>query len=757
MTFYDAISDGNPIFITALPNERGGNFMPRWTHARNSGDADAFVGKHDGASRGIFYAAARLRPDAEGRSTETLKETILIWADVDFKDHPDLSADEIYRRLTFMPNPPSMIIGSGHGYQCLWWLREPVELASEEGRRRVTEALKLVCGLVGGDPAVCEPARLLRWPGSTNTKFGHHLPVEIKLQTERRYDLDELVDCWLDMRAILPEPVKSTGNGHDRQSAGDGPFAAYAAEHKAPVDVEARLAAMQFQGSGETAIHTTQLSCTASLLFAGTSVEEATAIVLEATRRCVANDPRAENWDWIAEERDIKRMCTDMIRKNPELVNCLPEPARAEYEEAIARGLTPRLKVYGNTVRVCVYNTVAEAAEASATEVRANPVPYLSVVAETKEPPKPRFRLYWFDELRPGMNEQHWLVEELFPMEGLAVVYGKYKSLKSFLMLDIALHIAMGWEYRDRAVQQGLVIYCAFEGAHGYGKRVEAMRRHYNLPDRERLPLCLMSTPINLIKEYPKLVAELGAQLGDKKPALVVLDTLNRSLVGSESKDVDMAAYIAAATAIKEAFKCLVVIIHHCGWDESRPRGHSSLPGAVDGMLAVERNGEIVTLRVEAMRDGPEEIEIASTTQKVIVGEDIHGSPIDSLVVVPYDGVPPTSSKDRKRWTGALAKFHTAMIVALKAHGLPYHVLDEFSKRVHAVNLEYVREAFYERYAVDGDNEAQKQDARKHAFARCRERAERYKLIEIRVEPAGLTRVWFTHQEDFTPSSGAGT
>jgi hypothetical protein len=39
-----------------------------------------------------------------------------------------------------------------------------------------------------------------------------------------------------------------------------------------------------------------------------------------------------------------------------------------------------------------------------------------------------------------------------------------------------------------------------------------------------------------------------------------VLDTLNRSLAGSESDDEDMAAYVKAADAIREAFGCAVVI-----------------------------------------------------------------------------------------------------------------------------------------------------------------------------------------------------
>jgi hypothetical protein len=36
------------------------------------------------------------------------------------------------------------------------------------------------------------------------------------------------------------------------------------------------------------------------------------------------------------------------------------------------------------------------------------------------------------------------------------------------------------------------------------------------------------------------------------------------------------------AEYIRDQFKCLVIIVHHCGIDETRPRRHTSLPGAVD-------------------------------------------------------------------------------------------------------------------------------------------------------------------------------
>jgi hypothetical protein len=113
----------------------------------------------------------------------------------------------------------------------------------------------------------------------------------------------------------------------------------------------------------------------------------------------------------------------------------------------------------------------------------------------------------------------------------------------------------------------------------------------------------------------------------------------NRALVGDENKSDDMARFIRAADAIREAFVCLVVIVHHCGVQGNRPRGHTSLTGAVDVQVAVERDaaGNIMA-RVEAMKDGEAGAVIASRLEQVEVGRDTDGDPLTSCVIVPVEG-----------------------------------------------------------------------------------------------------------------------
>ena len=242
--------------------------------------------------------------------------------------------------------------------------------------------------------------------------------------------------------------------------------------------------------------------------------------------------------------------------------------------------------------------------------------------------PKRRFTLVRFDQIKLP-TDPAYLVKSLIPREGLCVVWGPPKCGKSFWIYDVMMHVACGWKYRDRKVNRGRVVYVACEGERGLGARTEAYRQKTAATDAD---FYLLTTRLDLIGEYQTLIGDIAAQAD--KPVAVVIDTLNRSLRGSESRDEDMSAYLSAADTIREAFACTVIMIHHCGIEGSRPRGHTSLTGACDAQIAVKkvRDG-IVTCTVEYMKDGPEGDEFHSKLEPVDVGTDDDGDAISSCIV----------------------------------------------------------------------------------------------------------------------------
>ena len=244
-----------------------------------------------------------------------------------------------------------------------------------------------------------------------------------------------------------------------------------------------------------------------------------------------------------------------------------------------------------------------------------------------------RFELVAFNDIKLS-TAPNYAIKGLLPKVGLAVIWGPPKCGKSFFVSDLLLHVALGWTYRGRRVNQAAVIYCCLEGAEGFNNRMIAFRRAKLVNTPDPVPFFLSPTPLDLVRDHPALIASMRGRLGDVKPGVVCLDTVNRSLTGSESSDEDMSAYIRAADALRDEFKCLVVLVHHCGLDATRPRGHTSLTGALDVQIAIKKAGDlIVSAIVEFNKDGPEGAEVVSRLVPVEIGTDDDGDAISTLVV----------------------------------------------------------------------------------------------------------------------------
>ena len=173
------------------------------------------------------------------------------------------------------------------------------------------------------------------------------------------------------------------------------------------------------------------------------------------------------------------------------------------------------------------------------------------------------------------------------------------------------------------------------------------------------------------------------------QPVLVVLDTLNRSLQGSESDDKDMSAYVRGADAIRETFACAVVIIHHCGVEGTRPRGHTSLTGAADAQLACKRDhAGNVEVTVEWMKDGPEGDTIVSRLDSVTVGQDEDGDPITSCVIVPAEAKVISGPAEPK-----LTKNQQTMYSVLREAGSKGLSAEEWNEQLRAAGIGTKRKA----------------------------------------------------------------
>jgi hypothetical protein len=295
------------VFVCSLQNVQKTDERTPSIVTRNPIHISGFARKYDVPGRGVFFCVATLR--GERRVKDGLCEITCAHCEIDNTD------ESVLARLALRP---SAIVHSGRGFHLYWAFKEALP-ASPETISAHEDLLRRLILHLGGDPGTCDATRLLRLPGTHNTKEGGWRPVRVILdELERRFDPEELRD-WLSDVVDAP-PLFSPGEKCCAQVLGDSPKIAPGtpAVQTATADrIEIRqaLAAMSFSGS--PGIHDTQLRCSAAMLARGFSVEETVERILRATRRAAGE--HAARWNWRAEEHAIRTMCATWLAKHPEL------------------------------------------------------------------------------------------------------------------------------------------------------------------------------------------------------------------------------------------------------------------------------------------------------------------------------------------------------------------------------------------------------------------------------------------------------
>lgn len=196
------------------------------------------------------------------------------------------------------------------------------------------------------------------------------------------------------------------------------------------------------------------------------------------------------------------------------------------------------------------------------------------------------------------------LIDGVAFAESLLVLVGRYGTMKTFVLLDLALCMATGNDWHGRRATRGSVVYVCAEGSRGIPKRVAAWReaRQHNGPlDIHFLPRSVLMTNAAQVSLLIASIRRTGLE-----PVAVFLDTLARNMDGDEQKAVDMGAFIRGCDRLREAFGAAVFIAHHTGWVAERSRGSTSLPGATDTEILLERKGAILTLTCTKQKDAHE-------------------------------------------------------------------------------------------------------------------------------------------------------
>jgi len=237
------------------------------------------------------------------------------------------------------------------------------------------------------------------------------------------------------------------------------------------------------------------------------------------------------------------------------------------------------------------------------------------------------------EQLREQAKNVSWLVKHAVPAESLGVMFGASGTFKSFIALDLALHVAHGMKWMGRKTRKGPVLIVAAEGGAGLWRRIVAWHREHGLKWTD-VPVYVVPVSVDLGSDAATVV-EAAKALG-VAPALVVVDTLSQTFSGEENSATDVGAYLRELGVwFRAAWQAAVLVVHHTGHEATeRPRGSSALRANVDFMFGVFRDQKEMLATMECVKQKDGELfppaSFALTVKEVAKDED--GDAVTTLV-----------------------------------------------------------------------------------------------------------------------------
>jgi RecA-family ATPase len=153
-----------------------------------------------------------------------------------------------------------------------------------------------------------------------------------------------------------------------------------------------------------------------------------------------------------------------------------------------------------------------------------------------------------------NLPPQQPLIKNVLDRGTVALLYGHWGTLKTFIAVDWAASIATGRNWQGLQTERLRVLYVAGEGAQGYQSRVDAWESGWQtkLSDTDMI---ILPEGVNLTdNKAGGDVAELIALIKRDGYGMVVFDTLARCMVGAdENSSKDCGIVIASLGQLREA------------------------------------------------------------------------------------------------------------------------------------------------------------------------------------------------------------
>lgn len=217
------------------------------------------------------------------------------------------------------------------------------------------------------------------------------------------------------------------------------------------------------------------------------------------------------------------------------------------------------------------------------------PLPYLRV-CDVEPPP-------------PGTS---WLIEEIWPSNGVGILGGQAKVCKTYLAAELSLAVATGRPALGRfatPLSGPVLFYGAEDSLAALRTRFEGIAVARNC-DLERLAVHLIDVPV-LRLDTTQDLQRLRAAISRCQPRLLVLDPFVR-LVGNvdENSSQDVSAVLGSLRAIQRDLEVAVLLVHHARKSPAAHpyhayRGSSDFAAWSDSNLFLAKKDRRLTLSIE--------------------------------------------------------------------------------------------------------------------------------------------------------------
>lgn len=323
----------------------------------------------------------------------------------------------------------------------------------------------------------------------------------------------------------------------------------------------------------------------------------------------------------------------------------------------------------------------------------ANPLPFLDIA-----------------QLERASASVTWAVKTLIPADSIGMLFGASGTFKSFIALDMALHIAHGLRWLGFKTKRSPVIYIAAEGGTGLWRRIKAWHMDRGL-DWAGIEFRVVPVAVDLLADAGAVVQ--AAQAAGVTPGLVVVDTLSQTFDGEENSAAEIAAYLRhLGMQFRALWHCGVLVVHHSGHTATeRPRGSSAMRANVDFLIGVFRDEKemLATVCWVKQKDGDVPDDATFSLRRHVVGHDEDGDEIASLAArFISDGEEVQQARQVEYSSGRSGR--NGQLLALVQQGQPEKEL---------------RKLFYDTLETTDSH------ARKTAFYRARDWAVKAGFIEI--------------------------